>query len=97
MHEFYELCRNWAQYNEDMHSIHIDLVRKSVVKNFLGGGWHCPSRVANSRFSSFELPDDCFAEGEVRPARPLRKKKVMVKKRGASEAGMDEVRILKQI
>ncbi|KAI5808495.1 Poly(A) polymerase central domain-containing protein [Peziza echinospora] len=62
--EFYDLCRNWAQYNEDMHSIHIDLTR------------------------NFELPMDVFSEGEVRPTKPMRKKKVL-KKRGAEEAGIN--------
>ncbi|RPB29257.1 Poly(A) polymerase [Terfezia boudieri ATCC MYA-4762] len=70
VHEFYDLCRNWQSYDEDMHSIHIDLVR------------------------SFELPDDVFSEGEVKPTKTLKKKKAGPKKRGASEAGIDEVRIL---
>ena len=34
-----------------------------------------------------------FSEGEVRPARATKKKKVVTKKRSAIEAGNDEVRI----
>jgi len=44
--------------------------------------------------SSFELPDDVFSEGEVKPTKTSKKKKAGTKKRGASEAGIDEVRIL---
>jgi len=44
--------------------------------------------------SSFELPDDVFSEGEVKPTKASKKKRAGTKKRGASEAGIDEVRIL---
>ncbi|KAF8473589.1 Poly(A) polymerase central domain-containing protein [Kalaharituber pfeilii] len=71
VHEFYDICRSWQNYNEEMYSIHIDLTR------------------------NFELPDDVFSDGEVRPTKPTKKKKT-AKKRAASEAGFEEVRIPKQ-
>lgn len=67
--EFYEICRNWNNYNEDNHSIHINLTR------------------------NYDLPDNVFKEGEERPTKGIKvvkKKKVIIKKRAATEAGMDE-------
>jgi hypothetical protein len=43
------------------------------------------------KLASYELPDQVFGEGETKPVKPVKKKKVGGAKRTSDAAGIDEV------
>lgn len=85
--EFFETCRNWNQYNEDINSIFIKNVRKYVyhfvlkLTNLLCR-WVCFVEffcfvlcLLRSTNLSYDLPDEVFDPGETRPVKPIKKRK----------------------
>ncbi|KAJ6263688.1 polynucleotide adenylyltransferase [Drechslerella dactyloides] len=65
--EFYIMCHNWEGYDEQMHCVKLELLRKGSF--------------------SVNLPDECFdfGKGDVKPMRPVVKKKVIRKVVSSSE------------
>lgn len=61
-------CYDWEGYQKELSALHIDHIRKYVQLSNLA------SYVMADVAHSFQLPDDVFVDGDVKPSRPQRKK-----------------------
>src|SRR5579862_7172933 len=83
--EFYDICRHSPGYNEDSMNVSIKHIRKWGAPNALYALTDiCPPWAT----FSFELPDDVFYEGQLRPTKANKKPK---KRAHAAMASGDSV------
>jgi hypothetical protein len=79
--DFKRKCTNWEKYDAELNALNVNHTRRLVSH---------PSHGRSSKADdllSYDLPDDVFTDGEIRPLRP-QKKKVLngaTKKRSAAE------------